>query len=51
MYFLIEETLREISAQEIRKSGKQYVAVLSFEEWKERRDSFDMGIDMDLNDS
>ena len=49
MYFLIEETLREISAQEIRKSGKQYVAVLSFEEWKESRDSFDMGIDMDLN--
>ena len=49
MYFLIEETLREISAQEIRKSDKQYVAVLSFEEWKESRDSFDMGIDMDLN--
>ena len=49
MYFLIEETLREISAQEIRKAGRQYVAVLSFEEWKESRDSFDMGIDMDLN--
>ena len=49
MFYTIEETLREISKKDLKKTDKQYVAVISFEEWKVSRDSFEMGIDMDLN--
>lgn len=45
MFFVIEETLREVARKEIK--GKQFVAVMSFEEWKKNRDSFEMGIDME----
>ena len=48
MLYLIGETLQSVTKEELLKSGKQYVAVLSFEEWKENRDKFEMGIDMDL---
>ena len=47
MFYLIEETLKEVSGKELTESKKQYVAVLSFEEWKQYRDSFDLGIEMD----
>ncbi|MCR5487282.1 MAG: magnesium transporter CorA [Lachnospiraceae bacterium] len=47
MFFLIEGFLKEVGRGEINDSGKQYVSVLSCEEWKRWRDSFDMGIDMD----
>ncbi len=47
MFYLIEETLKEVSREELTASKKQYVAVLSFEEWKQYRDSFDLGIEMD----
>lgn len=49
MFFAIEETLREVKEAELKKSDRQYVAVLSFEEWNNSRESFEMGIDMDLN--
>lgn len=49
MFYTIEETLQEISKKDLKKTDKQYVAVISFEEWKVSRDSFEMGIDMDLN--
>lgn len=49
MFYTIEETLQEISKKDMKKTDKQYVAVISFEEWKVSRDSFEMGIDMDLN--
>ena len=49
MFFVIEETLRKVSQDEIKKSGKQYVAVLSSDEWAKNKDSFGMGIDMDLD--
>ena len=49
MYFVIEETLRKVSQDEIKKSGKQYVAVLTSDEWAKNKDSFGMGIDMDLD--
>ena len=47
MFYLIEETLTEIKREEIKKTDKQYVAVLSFEEWKNDRESFELGIDIE----
>ena len=47
MYFLIDETLREASREEIKSSGKQFVAILSPEEWNKEKDSFEMGIDLE----
>ncbi len=47
MFFLIEETLKEVSREELLNSDRQYVVVMSFEEWKKNRDSFEMGIDME----
>lgn len=47
MYYLIENTLREVSRKELQKTDKQYVAVLSFEEWKQNREYFEFGIDLE----
>ncbi len=47
MYYLIEEALREVKREELRNAGRQYVAVLTSDEWKAQRDSFEMGIDID----
>lgn len=47
MIYLIEETLKEVSRKELKNSDKQYVVVLSTEEWMEHKDSFEMGIDFD----
>ncbi|MCR5477691.1 MAG: magnesium transporter CorA [Lachnospiraceae bacterium] len=49
MFYLIEETLREVTREELKKAKAQYVAIVSYEEWKESCDSFDMGIDLDQN--
>ena len=49
MYYLIENTLRECTAEECHSGKSQYVAVLSPEEWKMEREAFEMGIDMDLD--
>ncbi len=49
MYYLIENTLRECEAGEWLGAKKQFVAVLTPEEWQKERESFDMGIDMDLD--
>ena len=46
MYYLIEETLKKCSAGECHSGKKQYVAVLSPEEWQAERDDFEMGIDV-----
>lgn len=51
MYYLIKEVLEECEKSDIKKSGKQYVAVLTSEEWKQERDSFDMGIDIEPDTS
>ncbi|MBO6053067.1 MAG: magnesium transporter CorA [Clostridia bacterium] len=48
MYYLIRESLTPCGPEEIKGSGAQYVAVLTPEEWKRKRDSFDMVIDMEL---
>ncbi|MBQ6546039.1 MAG: magnesium transporter CorA [Lachnospiraceae bacterium] len=49
MYYLIENTLRECQAGEWLGAKKQFVAILTPEEWQRERESFDMGIDMDLD--
>lgn len=43
MYFLIEESLRQVSREELRNTDRQYAAVLSFDEWRKSRDSFETG--------
>ena len=47
MFFAIEETLRAVDREDLK--GKQYVAVMSFEEWLKNKDTFEMVIDMDLD--
>ncbi len=47
MYYLIEDTLKPVLRDEIKNTEKQYVAVLTHDEWKNERDSFEMGIDID----
>ncbi len=48
MYYLIADSLKQATREEIRLPGRQFVAVLTTEEWKRRRDDFDMVIDMDM---
>lgn len=45
MFFTIEETLKAADRSDIK--GKQFVAVMTFEEWQKNKDSFEMVIDMD----
>ncbi len=47
MFYLIEETLKIIKKEELKTTDKQYVAVLSSDEWKQDLDSFEMGMDID----
>ena len=47
MFYLIDQTLTEVNREKIKDSDKQYVAVLSFEEWKKDRESFELGIDIE----
>ena len=47
MYYQIDTLLRKCSAKECHSGERQYVAVLTPEEWNTERDSFEMGIDMD----
>ena len=47
MFYLIDQTLKEAKRDELKNSDRQYVAVLSFEEWKNERESFEYGIDIE----
>ena len=47
MFFVIEETLKEADRRDLKRTDKQFVAVMTFEEWKEKKDSFEMGIDIE----
>ena len=49
MYYLINQTLEECSLEKCLAQESQYVAVLSISEWEKEKDSFDLGIDLDLN--
>ena len=47
-YYLLEESMRECSAEELhRQTERQYVAVLTTQEWQAERDRFDMGIELE----
>ena len=48
MYFVIKEVLEECNRDYIKVCDEKYVAVLNFKEWRSQRDSFDMGIDIEL---
>ena len=47
MFFAIEETLKAADREDLK--GKQFVAVMSFEEWKKNKDSFEMGMDNEID--
>ena len=50
MYYLIKESLTPCLPDEIRNTGGiQFAAVLTGEEWRAKRDSFDMVIDMEMD--
>ena len=47
-YYLLEERIRPCNAEDIHGgTDSKYVAVLTTPEWKEARDSFDMGIELE----
>ena len=47
-YYLIEETLKERERSELKNAlERQYVVVLSRDEWARERESFNMGIDIE----
>ena len=48
MYYLIENTLKECDSIPARDDHKQYVAILTPEEWQKDSGIFDLGIDMDF---
>ena len=48
MYYLIRESLTSCEPEDIASGCAQYAAVLTPEEWQQRRESFDMLIDMDM---
>ncbi|MBR5383080.1 MAG: magnesium transporter CorA [Clostridia bacterium] len=48
MYYLIKESLVPCSADEFSRSKAQYAAVLTLEEWRKQRESFDIAIDMEI---
>ena len=45
MFFVIEETLQKVAREDIK--GRQFVAILTFEEWNKSKESFEMGIDIE----
>lgn len=49
MYYQIKNTLTECSVADITNRKFPYVALISYEEFEEKKDLFDMGIDLDLD--
>lgn len=48
-YYLIKESLCPCQAEDIKTADCQFAAVLTWKEWEEVNDSFDMGIDMEMD--
>ncbi len=49
-YYLLRETIQPCVQSDIfEKKATQFVAVLTTPEWEQERESFDMGIDLDLD--
>ena len=51
MFYIIKEKLIEASLEQIKKTDAQYAAVLTSSQWETEKDSFEMGIDIDLETS
>ncbi|MBO4897811.1 MAG: magnesium transporter CorA [Clostridia bacterium] len=51
MLYLIKQTLEAATLDEMKNGAQQYVAVLSSAEWKQKSAEFDMGIDLDIEDT
>lgn len=49
MYYLIKETLEPASLDDCLKGDYPYVAVLTTEQWQKEKESYSMGIDMDMS--
>ena len=49
MFYHIKDTLIECNISELKNTEFQYVSVLTKEEWNKYKDSFDLGIDMELD--
>lgn len=49
MYYLINETLIETNLHECTCGKAPYVAILSATDWEQQKDSFSMGIDLDMS--
>ena len=49
MFYTIGELLEESSKEDFKNQGKQYVAILTYNEWNNYHDIFEMGIDMDTS--
>ena len=47
MYFWIRDTLQPCTREELKSASGQYVALLTTEEWRAQRESFDMGIELE----
>ena len=49
-YYLLAETVQPCSKAELLDSkGVQYAVILTTPEWERERESFDMGIELDLD--
>lgn len=48
MYYLIKDTLKEVSFEDCIDDKSCYVAVISKAEFEEKREQFDLGVDMDM---
>ena len=49
MFFTIGESLQEVSREELKNTDKQYVAIISFDEWNKSCDSYEMGIELETD--
>ncbi|OED29837.1 CorA family divalent cation transporter [Methanosphaera sp. WGK6] len=47
MYYIINRKLEEVTFQDILNTKKQFVAILTYDEWKQQKQNFDMGIDIE----
>ncbi|MBE6485989.1 MAG: magnesium transporter CorA [Methanosphaera stadtmanae] len=47
MYYIISEKLLECTKEEMMESQKQYVALLSSDDWEKEKNTFKMGIDFE----
>ena len=49
MYYLIQDKLIKTTNKERKNSNSQYVAVISHEEWNKEKESFELGIDLEID--